>query len=589
MSNSAGFAGQAVSHVRAQILFPFALLILFVVGAFLFTAYLSESREYEEVLTASAIGVDRVFQQSMEHDTAMMQAALSVIARDEEIKRAFIKGDREALLKLVWPLFDNLRANNHVSHFYFTDSNRVNFLRVHKPDEYGDTINRITTLRVANAKVPARGIEVGPLGTFSLRVVVPWYEGETLIGFLELGEELDHIVDKVQRILGVDLLVLVHERFLSLEKWRVGKKMLGNHEEWPRFGDMAVVGRAMQNIPAGLVTVLRRSDNVPKEPVNLQESGKDLNVTFLPLLDIAKREVGYFAIVRDITSARAGYRNSMALAAVVVIVVGAIVFAIFFVILGKVERDYKCQRQIELQLSRIDSEHQKVVQVEKLSAMGLMIGEIAHQLNNPLVGVVNMAQLAEREVEDPQRMRELLGEIGKAGKDCHAFVKRMLGFTKISKLERQPTDMKQLVEETISLFRQSVGYKPSVVSELPQQAPVLDVDPVLIRHALFNLLNNAAQVSPADGTVIVSLTRTPGPREQKPGWCLAVGDQGPGLSNEVVEKMFTPFFTTHAEGTGLGLPVVQHVAIVHEGHISATNIEGGGALFALWLPVLEVD
>ena len=127
------------------------------------------------------------------------------------------------------------------------------------------------------------------------------------------------------------------------------------------------------------------------------------------------------------------------------------------------------------------------------------------------------------------------------------------------------------------------------VSELPDFAPSLDVDPILIRHAVFNLLTNATQASPPEGTITVSLYPETQQWDNAPGWCIAVSDEGSGLSDKVKDKIFTPFFTTRAEGTGLGLPVVQHVAILHEGRISAANNEGSGALFALWLPVTEMD
>ncbi|MBC8269249.1 MAG: histidine kinase [Rhodospirillaceae bacterium] len=581
------YHGHARDRVRARILYPFALVILFVVGAFLVAAYLFENREHEKNLTESAASVERLFRQGLENDSAMMQAALTVIARDDGMKKAFLARDRESLLKLAWPLFDNLRTNNRVSHFYFTDPNRVNFLRVHKPDEYGDTINRITTLRAAEVRVPARGIELGPLGTFTLRAVLPWYEGETLIGFLELGEEIDHITDAVHETMGADLLVLVYEQFLGLKQWETGKEMLGHKNDWPRFGNSVVVGRSMKNIPGELAQTLNQGNHTYKEHIHVIEDGKHLYITFLPLNDISGQEVGDFIVVRDVTGAQVGFQNAMILTASISVLVGSIVFAIFYAILGTVERDYRRQREIELQLSRINTEHQKVIQVEKLSAMGLMVGEIAHQLNNPLVGVVNMAQLAERKIDDPARIRELLYEIGRAGKDCHAFVKRMLEFTKIASFDRKPTDINMLIEETVSLFHQSVSPQQKIVCDLPEISPILGVDPVLIGHALFNLITNAAQVSPPGGTITISLSNVAQLHDPTPGWSLAVADEGPGLSDEVMEKMFTPFFTTRAEGTGLGLPVVQHVAIIHEGRIIATNLGDGGAYFALWLPVTE--
>lgn len=579
--------GKSRDRVRARILLPFAFVILFVIGTFLMAAYMFEQREHERTLNERAVSVERLFRRGLENDAATMEAALMVIARDVVLKKVYLSGNRENLLKLAGPLFDELRRNNRVTHFYFTRPNRVNFLRVHKPDEYGDTIDRITTLRAAEAHAPARGIELGPLGTFTLRVVLPWYDGETLIGFLELGEEIDHIIDEVHRTLGADLLVLVNKRFLSLEQWKIGKKLLGHDNDWPRFGKAVVVGRAMEKIPDELILVLKSDNRSYGEALHMTQDGRDLYTTLFPLEDIASRVIGDFIVVRDVTGAQAGYRRGMIWAAAFSVLVGGIVFIIFYVILGTVERDYRRQRDVELQLSRINTEYQKVIQLEKLSAMGLMISEIAHQLNNPLVGVINMAQLAERNADNPEHIRELLSEIGRAGKDCHNFVKRMLEFNKISCFDRKPTDMNRLVEETVALFLQSIGNHRTVLTNLPDDSAILDVDPVLVEHALFNLLTNAVQANPSGGTVTISLYPETRKTDNAPGWCLAVRDEGHGLSDDVKSKIFTPFFTTRSDGTGLGLPIVQHIALIHDGWIAGENATDGGAIFTLWFPESE--
>jgi signal transduction histidine kinase len=259
------------------------------------------------------------------------------------------------------------------------------------------------------------------------------------------------------------------------------------------------------------------------------------------------------------------------------------VFGLLYAILGRVEKDYRRQREMETQFTRLSTEHQRIVQMEKLAEVGRTISEIAHQINNPLVGVINMAQLAEREVEDPVRVRELLGEIRRAGDDCHAFVQRMLAFTRLSRIELAPADLAALVRDTIALSAQSSGTGPEIVADLPEAPVLLDVDAVLVRHALFNLLSNAATASPPGATVEVTLRPEEGP-EGAPGWLLSVRDRGPGLPAGSIDRIFEPFFTTRSGGTGLGLAVVRHVAMVHDGTITAGNAAGGGARFALWLP-----
>jgi signal transduction histidine kinase len=266
------------------------------------------------------------------------------------------------------------------------------------------------------------------------------------------------------------------------------------------------------------------------------------------------------------------------------LLVGGIVFGLFYAVLDRVEKDYRRQREMETQFARLSTEHQRIVQLEKLSEVGRTIGEIAHQINNPLVGVVSMAQLAQREADDPVRVRQLLGEIRQAGSDCHAFLARMLAFTRVSRSDRKPTEMTALVRDTLALFQQSTDQHPRVVAALPDGPVILDVDAVLIRHALFNLLTNAAQANPPGGAIAVRLQPAQGP-SGTPGWSLAVIDEGSGLAEDVRDKLFTPFFTTRPDGTGLGLAVVKHVAMLHEGEITADNRPANGAVFALWLPV----
>ncbi len=248
---------------------------------------------------------------------------------------------------------------------------------------------------------------------------------------------------------------------------------------------------------------------------------------------------------------------------------------------------YRRQQETEIQVSELITEKQKqqrIFQMEKLSEMGMMIGEIAHQINNPLVGVVNMAELAEREVSNNGQTRKLLVEIRKAGEDCRTFIQRLLTFSAISHSEKISTDIKKLLLETIALFQQSAESHPPVVTEFPDAEVTLNVDPVLIRHAVFNLLSNAAKANPAGGTITVGLHPETRIDDSAAGWSLFVRDRGIGLADDVLENIFTPFFSTHADGTGLGLSVVQQVAIMHDGHVSAANNPDSGAIFAVWLP-----
>jgi len=113
---------------------------------------------------------------------------------------------------------------------------------------------------------------------------------------------------------------------------------------------------------------------------------------------------------------------------------------LFFALFRLFRSVYYNQRAAEMQFAKLSNEHGRMMQIEKLSAMGQMVSEIAHQLNNPLVGVINLTELAEREPGTPQRVKELLGEVRRAGHHCHGFVQRMLLINRATHSDRnRPT------------------------------------------------------------------------------------------------------------------------------------------------------
>jgi signal transduction histidine kinase len=560
-------------RVKGPILVPFTLVLLLALGALLSIAYRYEAHARAHDLANSVRAVERLFRLQLDNDAAKLHATLCPISRDTALKAAFLAGDLGALQVQIAPLFERLRGQHRVTHFYVLDTARRVVLRAHQPDMSGDAIDRATARLAQESGRETQGLELGPLGTLTLRAVKPWYDGDTLIGYLELGEEIDHVAQEIHAALGLDLLVLVEGRLLAPGEGGA-----------PGGADRPVIlSSTLEEIPVAVAERLRRPAAERRAAEQTVDGARVLYTALLPLTDVTGLEVGEIAVVRDVTDLQAGFRQTLITATVAILGVGGLVFYLFYLVLDRVERDYRRQRELETRFARLSTEHQRIVQIEKLSEVGRTIGEIAHQINNPLVGVINMAQLAEREADDPVRVRHLLEEIRRAGKDCHAFLQRMLAFTRVSRSERRPTEVTALVRDTIALFQQSTDRHPAVATELPPPV-TLDLDPVLVRHALFNLLANAAQVNPPDGTITVRLQPANGP-ERRPGWSLAVIDQGPGLTAAVREKLFTPFFTTRPTGTGLGLAVVQHVAILHEGEATGDNHPDGGAIFALWLPL----
>lgn len=290
--------------------------------------------------------------------------------------------------------------------------------------------------------------------------------------------------------------------------------------------------------------------------------------------------VGVMELYRSSDNLNATIARGVQLVWMVTTCGGTVLFGALFALFRSVWRG---REEAESRLMQLSGEHQRIIHLEKLSATGAMVGEIAHQINNPLVGVINLAQLAEREAGDTGRTRVLLEEIKRAGEHCSEFVKRMLAFTKAARCEFQSVSLVALVADTVSLFQDSSPSHPHIEMRLPEGNAVMQADPVLVRHALFNLLSNAYQASP-NSTIEVELSAENCTSRARNGWLIEVIDHGPGIPAADRKRVFTPFYTTKTGGIGLGLSVVEHIVMQHGGDIVILDTLGGGTRFLMWFP-----
>ncbi|MDO8960442.1 MAG: cache domain-containing protein, partial [Rhodocyclaceae bacterium] len=213
--------------LRFSILAPLALSLAMLVAAFTFSLFQQEEDFTKELVDGSFISAQKIYATAVKTDTDKLSTALEFIVLDAGLRHAMLAKDRNALLQQSLPIFQKLRQEYGITHFYFHAPKRDNFLRVHQPDRFGDTINRFTAMQAEATGKPAAGLELGPLGTFTLRVVFPWYEGKRLIGYVELGEEIEHILKQINMLAGIDLYLSIKKQYISQPAWLDGMKMLG--------------------------------------------------------------------------------------------------------------------------------------------------------------------------------------------------------------------------------------------------------------------------------------------------------------------------------------------------------------------------
>jgi two-component system, NtrC family, sensor histidine kinase HydH len=222
---------------------------------------------------------------------------------------------------------------------------------------------------------------------------------------------------------------------------------------------------------------------------------------------------------------------------------------------------------------------------ENLAALGEMSAGIAHEFKNSLATISGYAQMIRSEAK-PGDTRDSSERILDQTRALTHVVTEFLRFAKPLEICYETVPMESVVDKVAEELRETVpGSRVDVAGSFNE----LPGDEALLRQALVNLARNGVQAAVASSageprvTITGSLEDLGGRKWQR----ICVADNGTGISESDMPKIFLPFYTTKSEGTGLGLAVVQKVALQHGGSIEARNREGGGAEFLLWLPLRQ--
>ena len=240
-------------------------------------------------------------------------------------------------------------------------------------------------------------------------------------------------------------------------------------------------------------------------------------------------------------------------------------------------------------------------QAQKMESIGTLAGGIAHDFNNILSPIFGYIELALLKLPDTSDIKPYLGEVFNAAKRAQELVKQILTFSRQDGQDRSPVELYIVVKEALKLLRASIPTNIEIRQNIDQNCGKIMGNPTQIHQILMNLCTNAyhamresggimavslASVEVGSGDKLRNLHLPPGPYVR-----LEVSDTGPGMSKEILERIFEPYFTTKAkgEGTGMGLSVVHGIIKGHKGHITVYSEPGQGTTFHVYLPVADGD
>jgi two-component system, NtrC family, sensor kinase len=257
------------------------------------------------------------------------------------------------------------------------------------------------------------------------------------------------------------------------------------------------------------------------------------------------------------------------------------------------EMQQTLESKVAERTEQLRAAHGKLQQSDRLASLGQLAASVAHEINNPISGVLNLSVLLERlmasgefPVGREREFRKYLSQISTETARVGRIVSDLLAFSRRSKPQRVRADLNKLVNSTLAL----VGHKLKLMSaetamELQPGLPLVECDPSQIQQVILNLVLNGAQAmqSKAGGTLTIR-TRL---LTDKSNVELCVTDTGEGIPSENLSKIFDPFFTTKAEGKGVGLGLATLYGIVkaHDGEVEVMSRRNEGSSFSVLLPL----
>lgn len=384
-----------------------------------------------------------------------------------------------------------------------------------------------------------------------------------------LFERLDQVVRNTLHSFSVEEVNIFARKknvvFYSFDKKLVGEEGLGG-KDYRR----ALLGNSSSR--------LIRSGGFWRMLIGVPKESKLLTYVPLraekPLSNIEGPILGVFEIVQDLSEDYRTIANFKYSVMVISIVIMGLLFVVLRYVVKRGEQIIEKRAEERLFLK------QKLNQAERLASLGEMVAAVSHEIRTPLGIISSTAEFLKRKLTRTDQLEQFADVIVQETKRLNRIVTDFLNFARPPTLNLMPCNVVEVLEKNLNFLAPEInsnGYR--IWKRFTTHVPDIQADPGLLYQAFLNILMNAMQAMPGGGTITIEL------HNRGDTVTVVFADQGKGIPDETLEKIWQPFFTTKEKGSGLGLPIVRKFVESHGGTVRIENGPEKGARVTVDLPV----